>query len=239
MKKTVIITGAANGVGKAIAKQLKDENLILIDIDEINLVNTAKELDSRYFICDLSNEKEMSKLIEEINQNYEKIDCLINCAALWISGDMSKLRQDVFEQMNTLERIKKVIDTNVFATIGMIRSIFPIMKKQGYGQIININSQSGVMCEPPFPIYNASKHSTNAFRKAIQDDLAHNNIKITDVCPGLIKTDFYIRANNELPKEIMDTGLTPEEVANTVKYVFDLPHEITIPSIEVRHIKNY
>lgn len=239
MKKTVIITGAANGVGKAIAKQLKDENLILIDIDEINLVNTAKELDSRYFICDLSNEKEMSKLIEEINQNYEKIDCLINCAALWISGDMSKLRQDVFEQMNTLERIKKVIDTNVFATIGMIRSIFPIMKKQGYGQIININSQSGVMCEPPFPIYNAPKHSTNAFRKAIQDDLAHNNIKITDVCPGLIKTDFYIRANNELPKEIMDTGLTPEEVANTVKYVFDLPHEITIPSIEVRHIKNY
>lgn len=69
--------------------------------------------------------------------------------------------------------------------------------------------------------------------------MARNNIKITDVCPGLIQTDFYKRANNELPKEIMETGLTPEEVAKTVKYVFDLPQEITIPSIEVRHIKNY
>ena len=99
-----------------------------------------------------------------------------------------------------------------------------LWKKQGYGQIININSQSGVMCEPPFPIYNAIKHSTNAFRKAVQDDLAWNNIKITDVCPGLIRTDFYNRANNTLPKEIMNIGLTPEDAAKTVKYVFDLLH---------------
>ena len=69
--------------------------------------------------------------------------------------------------------------------------------------------------------------------------MAKNNIKITDVCPGLIQTDFYKRANNELPKEIMNTGLTPEDIANTVKFILDLPHEITIPSIEVKHIKNY
>lgn len=237
--KNVIITGAANGVGKAVANLLKDENLILIDIDEKNLLETAKEFNSEYYICDLTNVDNINEVIRNIGNKYNKIDCLINCAGMWISGDMSKLEQPIFSEMNDLNRIKRVIDTNVFGTIAMIKSIFPIMQKQGYGQIININSQSGVMCEPPFPIYNASKQSTNAFRKAIQDDLARNNIKITDVCPGLIKTDFYVRANNELPKEIMDTGLTPEDVAKTVKYVFDLPHEITIPSIEVRHIKNY
>lgn len=237
--KNVIITGAANGVGKAVANLLKDYNLILIDIDENNLLETAKEVNSEYYLCDLTNVDNINDVIRNIGIKYTKIDCLINCAGMWISGDMSKLEQPIFSEMNELNRIKKVIDTNVFGTIAMIKSIFPIMQKQGYGQIININSQSGVMCEPPFPIYNASKQSTNAFRKAIQDDLARNNIKITDVCPGLIKTDFYVRANNELPKEIMDTGLTPEDVAKTVKYVFDLPHEITIPSIEVRHIKNY
>lgn len=141
--------------------------------------------------------------------------------------------------MNDLSRIKNVIDTNTFGVIAMIKTIFPIMKEQGYGQIININSQSGVICEPPFPIYNASKTGATVFRKAIQNDLAQNNIKITDVCPGLIKTDFYNRANNELPVEIMQNGLYAQDVANTVKFVFDLPHEITIPSIEVRHIKNY
>ena len=237
--KNVIITGAANGVGKAISNLLRNENPILIDIDNDNLIETSKETNSEYYICDLTNCDEIDQIIGDISIKYNKIDCLINCAGMWISGDMSKLEQPIFSEMNDLNRIKKVIDTNVFGTIAMIKSIFPIMQKQGYGQIININSQSGVMCEPPFPIYNASKQSTNAFRKAIQDDLARNNIKITDVCPGLIKTNFYKRANNELPKEVMDMGLTAEEVAQTVKYVFDLPHEITIPSIEVRHIKNY
>ena len=235
--RTVIITGAANGVGKAIAKLLKEEKLILIDRDEENLVKLASELNQECYVCDVGNEAEVKNFISKING--EKIDCLINCAGMWISGDMSKLELPIFDEMNSLDRIKDVVNTNIFGTIAMIKSIFPIMKKQGYGQIININSQSGVMCEPPFPIYNATKHSTNAFRKAIQDDLARNNIKITDVCPGLIKTDFYNRAKNPLPEEVMKTGLTPEDVARTVKYVFDLPHEITIPSIEVKHIKNY
>ena len=234
--KNVIITGAANGVGKAVAEILKNENLILIDNDEKNLIETAKELNKEYYLCDVSVVEEVEKFITKINNI--KIDCLINCAGMWISGDMSKLNEPIFNEMNDTNRIKKVIDTNIFGTIAMIKNIFLLMKKQSYGQIININSQSGVMCEPPFPIYNATKQSTNAFRKAIQDDLARNNIKITDVCPGLIQTDFYKRANNELPNEIMNNGLTPQDVANTVKYVFDLPHEITIPSIEVRHIKN-
>ena len=237
--KNVIITGSANGVGKATAKLLKDNQLILIDIDEENLISISNELNADYYVCDLTNTNQLNDTITKIINKYPKIDCLINCAGMWISGDMSKLEQPIFDKMNTLDRIKNVIDTNVFGTIAMIKSIFPIMEKQGYGQIININSQSGVMCEPPFPIYNATKHSTNAFRKAIQDDLARNNIKITDICPGLIQTDFYNRANNPLPEEIMNTGLTPDDVAKTVKYVFDLPHEITIPSIEVRHIKNY
>ena len=237
--KNVIITGAANGVGKAIAKLLKDENLILIDIDESNLNELASSINAEHYVCDVSDDKQITKFVNEISSKYEKIDCLINCAGMWISGDMSKVEEPIFKEMNDLPRIKKVIDTNVFGVIAMIKSVFPIMKKQGYGQIININSQSGVMCEPPFPIYNASKTGSNAFRKAIQNDLAQNNIRITDVCPGLIQTDFYKRANNELPSNVMDTGLSPEDVANTVKFVFDLPHEITIPSIEVRNIKNY
>ena len=237
--KNVIITGAANGVGKAVAEELKNENLILLDIDESNLKELATSINCEYFVCDVSDDRQILNVIDEISSKYETIDCLINCAGMWISGDMSKTEEPMYKEMNELNRIKKVIDTNVFGVIAMIKSVFPIMKKQGYGQIININSQSGVMCEPPFPVYNASKTGSNAFRKAIQNDLAQNNIKITDVCPGLIQTDFYKRANNELSSSIMNTGLTPKDVANTVKFVFDLPHEITIPSIEVRNIKNY
>jgi len=237
--RNIIITGAASGVGKAVVKELKNENLILLDIDKENLHQTANEFSKDFYVCNLTDCDSIKSVIASIKEKYNKIDCLINCAGMWISGDMSKLEEPLFDSMTSLERIKSVIDTNVFGTIAMVKSIFPIMKNQGYGQIININSQSGVMCEPPFPIYNATKRGTYAFRKAVQDDLARNNIKITDVCPGLIQTEFYKRASNELPQNIMDCGLTPEDVAKTVKYVFELPHEITIPSIEVRHIKNY
>ena len=237
--KNVIITGASSGVGKATAEILKSENLILISSNESKLKPVAEMLNADYYICDLSDAEEIQKLMEKISDKYEKIDCLINCAGMWISGDVSKMEEPEFKEMNELNRIKKVIDTNVFAIVAMTKCIFPIMKKQGYGQIININSQSGVVCEPPYPVYNATKKGSYAFRQAVQDDLARNNIRITDVCPGLIQTDFYKNANDELPKEIMDLGLFSEEVAKVVKYIFDLPEDIMVPSIEIKSMREF
>ena len=128
--KNVIITGSANGVGKAIANVLKEEKLILIDVDENNLKQVAEETKSKYYICDISDDKQVANVINDINMDYEKIDCLINCAGMWISGDISKLDQPIYNEMNELGRIKKVIDTNVFGTVAMIKSIFPIMKSR-------------------------------------------------------------------------------------------------------------
>lgn len=237
--KNIIITGAGDGVGKAIATMLKEENLILVDIEKENLENLSKQLKQKSFVCDVTNTKQVKKLKDFVLKSFDKIDCLINCAGMWTKGELSQLNIEHYAKINDLDRIKKLIDTNVFGVIAMICEFSPIMIKQNFGQIININSQSGVQVEEFCPIYNASKHGSYAYRKAIQADLAKHNIKITDICPGLIKTNFYIRANDKLPDEIMCLGLDPIDVAKTVQYVMNLPHEITIPSIEIRHIKNY
>lgn len=237
--KNIIITGAANGVGKAVAELFKNENLILVDKDESNLEKVAKSLNVQYYVCDVSNVQDVKNLKDFAVNTFDKVDCLINCAGVWSKGELSQLKEKHFSEINDLERVKKLIDTNTFGIIATITEIAPIMINQKFGQIININSQSAVEIEEFCPVYNASKHGSYAYRKAIQRDLAKHNVKITDVCPGLIKTDFYIHANDKLPEEIMELGLEPIEVAKTVKYVIDLPHEITIPSIEVRHIKNY
>ena len=136
--KNIIITGSANGVGKAIANTLKGNNLILIDADNDNLSIVANDLNAEYYVCDLTDVDNLKATLDTIIEKHETIDCLINCAGMWISGEMSKLEEPLFGEMNNLNRIKQVIDTNVFATIAMIKNIFPIMKKQGYGQIINI-----------------------------------------------------------------------------------------------------
>ena len=73
--KNVIITGAANGVGKAIAETLKDENLILVDNDMESLIKIANELNKEYFVCDLSNDEEIERVINQIND--KRVDCLI------------------------------------------------------------------------------------------------------------------------------------------------------------------
>ena len=237
--KNIIITGAGSGVGKAVATMLKDDNLILVGKAKESIEKVAQELNCKFFVCDVTESKQIRELKQFVLKTFDKIDCLINCAGIWAKGELSQLGIDHFAQMNKLERVKKLIDTNIFGIIGMTSEFAPIMIEQNYGQIININSQSAVEVEEFCPVYNASKHGSYAYRKAVQRDLAKHNVKITDVCPGLIKTNFYINANDKLPDEIMSLGLEPEDVARTVKYIMDLPHEITIPSIEIRHIKNY
>ena len=111
--KNIIITGAANGVGKAVATTLKDNNLILIDEDEVNLKSLSESLNAKFYVCDLSDDSQIKNMINDIEKSYDKIDCLINCAGMWISGDMSKLELPVFDEMNDLSRVRKVIDTNV------------------------------------------------------------------------------------------------------------------------------
>ena len=235
----VLITGAGDGVGKATAKLMKNEKLLLVDRDEKNLKKTAQNLNADYFVCDITNIDKINELKAYVEKNFAGLDTIINCAGVWTKGEISQLGDKHFAEINNLERIKDLLDTNTFGTIAMITTFAPILIKNKKGQIINVNSQSGVETEEFCPIYNASKHGGYYYRKAIQRDLAKHNVKITDVCPGLIKTNFYIRANDELPQEIMKLGLSPDEVAKTIKYVFDMPHEITIPSIEVRHIKNF
>ena len=237
--KTIIITGAASGVGKEIANLFKNEKLVLIDRDGGKLKNVANELKARYIIADVSDIASISDMFVNVSKEFDKIDVLINCAGLWAKGELSKHNEEHFAKLNTLERIKDIIDTNTFGIISMIKGVVPIMKKQGHGQIININSQSGVIVEEFCPVYNASKTGSRAFSKAIQADLAKQNIRLTDICPGLIDTDFYNNASDPLPNEIMNLGLKPSDVANLVKYIVELPNNISLPCVEIKDIKNY
>lgn len=237
--KTIIITGAAHGVGHAIAQTLKGHRLLLVDNDVETLKVVARRLDADHFVCDVSNPNELELLVTYAIKVYDKIDCLINNAGLWIAGEMSELdlNNDYIDKLNNLEYIQKVINTNMFGTIALTRLIAPLMINQGYGQIINVNSQSGVKVEEEYPVYNASKTGGTAFRKAIQTDLMKANIRITDINPGLIATDFYKHAGQDLPAEVLAKGLKAQDVADVVKYVFELPPTITIPTLELIDIK--
>ena len=174
--RKVLITGAGNGVGKATAEILKDEKLLLIDIDEKNLKAVAKKLNCDYFVCDVTNVENIESLKQYVEKHFSKIDTLINCAGVWTKGEISQLNNEHFKKLNTLEKLKNIIATNTFGTIAMITAFSPILinnaaVKRGVDscQIININSQSGVETEEFCPVYNASKHGSYYYRKALID----------------------------------------------------------------------
>ena len=237
--KNIIITGAAGGVGREIAKLLKEENLFLIDYNTDGLNELANKLKANAYVCDVANPIQVETTFKRIAEDAKTIDILINCAGVWSKGELTKQEYEPFKNINTLERIKQLIDTNTFGIVATIKSVVPYMQKQGGGQIININSQSGVMVEEFCPVYNASKNGSMAFSRAILNDLGKNNIKLTDVCPGLIKTNFYKNAKDPLPENVMECGLEPTDVANLVLYVINLPKEITIPCVEIKNMKNF
>lgn len=228
--KTILITGAAHGLGKELAYTFKNNHLILVDKDADALQELGEALEANYFICDLSDKKALKQLVSNIDLEYDTIDILMNNAGQWISGKMSCVDDEKFSHMNTLDNIYEVLNTNVFGSIALTKSL---IKKLENGLILNVNSQSGVNVETPCPIYNASKQAMRAFRRAIQEDLETMNIKITDIYPGLINTSFYKHADSYIPDDILKTGLDVKDVAQAIVYVVNLPDNVRIPSLEI------
>lgn len=233
--KTIVITGAAHGLGKALAKRYKDHRCILIDRDEEALKRVANDLNMTYFIADIGDVESVEQLTLQLNKEVDHIDVLINNAGLWISGHVSDMNQSK-SKLNTYAYIQDVLNTNVFGMIAMIKGLFERLKD---GIIININSQSGVVVEKDYPIYNASKHATKAFTRAIQDDLASHQIRITDIHPGLINTPFYDHANDPLSPSILELGLDVNHIVDLVDYILNLPPNISLPSIEIKDMRSF
>src|SRR5574344_943820 len=177
----IILTGAADGLGKEIANQLKENELILIDNDETKLKETAKKINAKYYICDLTKPEDVNNVCNEILKLNNKIDILINCAGVWLN-----------EQVETdLEKYRNMILVNLFGPIAMIQCLMPNFIKQKKGLIININSQAGIEREEGSPVYGASKFGLSAYRDNIKRTLGKNGIRITDICPGMIETNLF------------------------------------------------
>lgn len=134
MKKVILITGGSDGLGKGLAQRLvKDYQVIILGKNPIKTKQVADELSVDYLVADVGNYLELEEAITKLLAKYEKIDCLVNNAGLWIQGKLEE---------NDSETIKSVIEVNTLGTIYATKAVLPIMKKQNFGRIINVISQS-------------------------------------------------------------------------------------------------
>lgn len=221
--KKIIITGASDGLGKAIAKELKDQELILISRNEAKLRELSEELNCKYYICDVTDYNQITNVMSQIDD----VDILINNAGVWLAGDLEE---------NTFEKISNCIDVNTKAPIYMTKAVLPLMRKKKEGLIINVCSQSSFDNDDFSTVYNASKWAMRGFNRSIQRVLSKENIKVTGFYPGFMQTDLFKKAGNDYDTS---TGLETEKVAKAIRFITECEDDVIIPEFGIKDVENY
>ena len=227
MSKNIIITGGSDGLGKAIAKQLINNNIIIVSKDEEKLISTSKELNCDYRVCDVTDYNQVDSTINSIINQYGKIDVLINNAGVWLAGDLTE---------TDYERISNCIDVNTKGPIYMTKAVLKGMYERKEGLIINVCSQASFDNDDFSTVYNASKWAMRGFNRSIQKDASKKGVKVTGFYPGFMQTNLFKKAGNDYDTS---TGLEVEKVAKAVEFIINCDNDVIIPEFGIKDIENY
>ena len=190
--RVAVVTGANRGIGFEICKELSNVgcHVVLTSRDEEQGRQAAAKLDTNkkniiYHKLDVTNSKDIEILGSWLLKKYGRVDILINNAGVYLDEGTS-----VFSVDENI--VKKTIDINFYGAFNICRVLIPIMKKNGYGRIVNISSGFGAMSEMAgyHAAYRISKAALNALTLIMADELREWDIKVNAVCPGWVNTDM-------------------------------------------------
>ncbi len=221
--KNAIITGAARGIGKAIALKFAQEgaNIAITDLkyDEV-AQETEKELSSfgikaKAYASDAANFEETQKLVEEIQKEFGKVDVLVNNAGITMDALIMRMSE---QQWDT------VLNVNLKSAFNFTKAVQRGMMKQRSGAIVNISSVVGVKGNAGQANYSASKAGMIGLTKSIAIELGSRNIRCNAIAPGFILTKMTDKLSDEVKEQWakaipMRRGGSPEEVANVALFL--------------------
>ena len=215
--KTVWITGASSGIGKALAIKLGSlgANLVLSSRKEDQLVEVANLCNTEVLILpiDLERSSDFSEKVVKVVSKFKSIDLLIN------NGGISQ-RSRAYE--TDIEIDRKIMEVNYFGTVALTKSILPVMQKQKSGHITTISSSSGKFGFFLRSSYSASKFAQVGFFESLRLEEEKNNIFISIVFPFLVKTNISLNAitekgvTNKKNDSLIEKGISPEKCAQDI-----------------------
>lgn len=214
--KTALITGAASGIGRAIALRLAHEgaDLYLIDINEAALAETValvqregvQALGRR---CDVSQPIQIAECVKYVNKRWGGVDILVNNAGITYYGETTEM---------TVENCERLLAINLHAPIHFTRELLPTLLQRHEAHVLNVASFFGLIGTRKLAVYTSSKFGMVGFSESLRAEYGRRGLGVTALCPGFVDTNLFAtalrgtdRSENKMPPNWMLT--TPEKIA--------------------------
>ena len=226
--KVAVVTGGTKGIGLAIAEALLDQGAKVYvcarDRAEIEAVverlNGVGEIYGK--VCDVRVEEQVVGLLDSCERRFGGVDILVNNAGIGVIGKtVEEISGDEFRQ---------TLETNVSGVFYFCHHAIPMMKRRGGGYILNISSLAGQNPHPGMAAYNASKFGLNGFTEALMQEVRHDDIKVSYICPGSVNTEF----GGDTPSEEKAWQLRPADIAQVVIDLLEMDPRALPSKVELR-----
>jgi 3-hydroxy acid dehydrogenase/malonic semialdehyde reductase len=240
--RNALVTGAGSGIGKAIASALVERGarVALADIDVEAVTQLARTLGplTHPLKLDVTDHPRVDRILESIPSGFRPIHILVNNAGHDVGGRTNFARGSAKDWTN-------IVDVNLTGMMRVTRAVVPEMVERNSGDIVNMSSISALRLVPETAAYTTSKAGVRAFSDGLRADLAETAIRVTEILPGLTRTNIILkrhRGDRMLEKAYFDqagVALDPEDVARMVLFALEQPPHMQVAQLFVLPVNRW
>lgn len=196
-KRVAVVTGGNRGLGFEVCRQLARARyrVVLTSRDpkkgeEAAAALSKEGLEVLPLPLDVNDPKSIAQLRDELEERFGRVDILVNNAGVLF--DASKNPEGASALSAQLDTLRRSMETNVYGPLRLIQELVPLMRRHGYGRIVNVSSDMAQLSRmgPGYPGYRISKVALNALTRILAEELQDANVKVNAVCPGWVRTEM-------------------------------------------------
>ncbi|HVI42938.1 MAG TPA: 3-hydroxybutyrate dehydrogenase, partial [Anaerovoracaceae bacterium] len=225
--KISIVTGAASGIGLAVTETLAQEGSIVVmaDIDESKLIQAAEKIHCDSFTADLSKTEDCKDLVDYTLKKYGKVDILVNVAGIQTVAPIEEFPE---------ERWNLMLSLMLTAPFLLTKYVWPSMKEQRWGRIINLNSIHGLVASEYKVAYVSAKHGLMGLTKTAALEGGEFGITVNSICPAYVRTPLV---DKQIEAQALNHGITKDEVVSKIMLQKAAVKKLLEPSVIAEVVK--